>query len=180
MMKFLAAIALPAYALDQLTKWWIVTHFALVPSAENIERFPEIITRTAFLPESMDVIPGWFHIVYWANTGAAFSMGHGQNAFFIGLSLVTLVGLLIAWSKKVFTDGPSRWGVALLVGGILGNVTDRLVHRHVVDFLLVDLHVRFANPWPAFNVADSCICAAAGLFMAAAFRDARKPRVEAL
>ena len=179
-MKFLAAIALPSYVLDQLTKWWIVTHFALVPSPENLERFPDVITRTAFLPEAMEVIPGWFQIVYWANTGAAFSMGHGRNAFFIGLSLVALAGLLIAWSRKVFTDAPSRWGVALLIGGILGNVTDRLIHRHVVDFLLVDLHVRFANPWPAFNVADSCICAAAGLFMIAAFRDARKPRAEAL
>ena len=176
MMKFLAAIALPAYVLDQLTKWWIVTHFSLVSTPENLEQFPEVFTRTVYLPEALDVIPGWFQIVYWANTGAAFSMGHGRNAFFIGLSLVTLIGLLIAWTRNVFTDAPSRWGVALLVGGILGNVTDRLIHRHVVDFLLVDLHVRFANPWPAFNVADSCICAAAGMFIIAAFRDARKPR----
>ena len=177
-MKFLAAIVLPAYALDQLTKWWIVHHYALVPSLENVAHFPDAIARTAHLPEALEVIPEWFQIVYWANTGAAFSMGHGRNAFFIGLSLVTLVGLLIAWAKNVFTDAPSRWGVALLIGGILGNVTDRLIHRHVVDFLLVDLHVRFANPWPAFNVADSCICAAAGLFVIAAFRDARKRRGE--
>jgi signal peptidase II len=47
-----------------------------------------------------------------------------------------------------------------------------------VDFLLVDLHVRFANPWPAFNVADSCIFVAAGLFVFAAILDARKQRVQ--
>ena len=88
MMKFLTSIALPAYVLDQLSKWWIVTHYALMPSPDNLEQFPEVITRTAFLPEAVDVIPGWFQIVYWANTGAAFSMGHGRNAFFIGLSLV--------------------------------------------------------------------------------------------
>jgi signal peptidase II len=87
--------------------------------------------------------------------------------------LVTLVGLLIAWVKSAFVDLPSRWAVALLIGGILGNVTDRIIHKHVVDFLLVDLHVRFANPWPAFNVADACICVAAGLFIIAGFRDAR-------
>ena len=102
-MKFLAAIALPAYVLDQLTKWWIVTHFSLVSTPENLEQFPEVFTRTVYLPEALDVIPGWFQIVYWANTGAAFSMGHGRNAFFIGLSLVTLVGLLIAWTRKTFT-----------------------------------------------------------------------------
>jgi signal peptidase II len=175
-MKFLASIALPFFALDQLTKWWIFTHFALVPSRENLALFPDVCARTAHLPEALDVIPGWFQIVHWANTGAAFSIGHGNNAFFIALSLVTLAGLLVAWKKNVFTDAPSRWGVALLVGGILGNVTDRIIHQHVVDFLLVDLHVRFANPWPAFNVADSCICVAAGLFVIAAFKDARKAK----
>ena len=175
-MKFLAAIALPAYLLDQLTKWWIVSHFALVPSMENLEQFPEVITRTAFLPESMDVIPGWFQIVHWANTGAAFSIGSGNNWFFVVLSALTFAGLLVAWKKNVFTDKPSKWGVALLLGGILGNVTDRMIHGYVVDFLSFDLHVRFANPWPAFNVADSCIFIAAGCFIGAAILEPRKAK----
>ena len=42
----------------------------------------------------------------------------------------------------------------------MGNLTDRLLHGHVIDFLLFDLHVPLAHPWPAFNVADSCICIA--------------------
>jgi signal peptidase II len=157
-MKFLAAIALPAYLLDQITKW------AILFTSERDTHW------------TLEIVPGFFSLVYWQNTGAAFSIGHGKNAFFIALSLVTLAGLLFAWKKNVFADSPSRWGVALLVGGILGNVTDRIVHKHVVDFLLVDLHVRFANPWPAFNVADSCICIAAGLFVIAGIRDAGKPR----
>jgi signal peptidase II len=70
----------------------------------------------------------------------------------------------------VFPDRWSRWGVALLLSGIFGNLTDRIVHGHVVDFLLFDLHVRFANPWPAFNVADSCICVAVALFLIGSFR----------
>lgn len=155
-MKFLAAIALPAYALDQATKW------AVLSASGHDTHWQH------------SVIPGFFDLVYWRNTGAAFSIGDGNNGFFIGLSLVTLVGLLIAWVKNAFVDLPSRWAVALLIGGILGNVTDRIIHKHVVDFLLVDLHVRFANPWPAFNVADACICVAAGLFIIAGFRDARR------
>jgi signal peptidase II len=87
------------------------------------------------------------------------------------LSLLTLTGLLIASARGAFHDRLSRCGVALLIAGILGNVTDRLLHHHVVDFVLVDLHVRFADPWPAFNVADSCICIAVGLFILATLRE---------
>ena len=175
-MKFLAAIALPIYALDQLTKWWIFTHYALIPSEANLAKFPEAIARTEHLPLEADVIPGWFQIVHWGNTGAAFSFLSEHPWVFVLLSSLAFVGLLIAWAKGVFTDAPSRFAVPLLLGGILGNLTDRLIHGYVVDFLLVDLHVRFANPWPAFNVADSCICIAAGLFIIAGFRDAkRKP-----
>ena len=175
-MKFLAAIALPIYALDQLTKWWILTHFALVPSERNVALFPAVVANPEHLPLAHDVFPGWFSIVHWGNTGAAFSFLSDHPWVFIVLSIGAFIGLLIAWKRNVFTDAPSRVAVPLLLGGILGNVTDRFVHGYVVDFLLVDLHVRFADPWPAFNVADSCICVAAGLFLIAAIRDARKPR----
>lgn len=158
-MKFLLAIALPLYVLDQATKLWIVQHF--------------------FLHEQRPVIPGYFDLVYFANTGAAFSAFTGNNTFFIGLSAVALVGLAVFYLRGAFTDRLSRWGVALLLAGILGNLTDRLLHGHVVDFLLFDLHVRFANPWPAFNVADSCICVATGLFILAAFLEGRKPTLKA-
>jgi signal peptidase II len=159
-MKFLAAVSLPLYALDQATKWWIVRRLAL--SHEWPPIFPDA---------HIAVIPGWFHLVYWANTGAAFSILRDNNWFFVVLSLLTLIGLLIASARGVFSDRLSRWGVGLLIAGILGNVTDRLIHHHVVDFLLVDLHVRFADPWPAFNVADSCICIAVGLFILGTLRE---------
>ncbi len=168
-MKRLFTLALPLYALDQATKWWIVRRLALS------HEWPPIFTDA-----HIAVIPGWFHLVYWANTGAAFSIGRNNNWFFVVLSLVTFIGLLIATARGVFTDRLSRTGVGLLIAGILGNVTDRLVHHHVVDFLLVDLHVRFADPWPAFNVADSCICIAVGLFILATLREeAAKKRTAA-
>ncbi len=154
-MKFLLSIALPLYALDQATKLWIVRHFAM--------------------HEHRPVVPDFFDLVYYGNTGAAFSAFAGNNSFFIGLSFVALVALVFFYLRGAFPDRLSRWGVALLLSGILGNLTDRLLHGHVVDFLLFDLHIRFANPWPAFNVADSCICIAAGLFILAAFRESWKP-----
>jgi signal peptidase II len=155
LVKFLLAIALPLYALDQATKWWIVRHLAL--------------------HDQRPVIPGFFDLVYFANTGAAFSSFSGKNTFFIGLSVVAFIGLVFFYARGAFKDRFSRWGVAVLLGGILGNLTDRLLHGHVVDFLLFDLHVRFADPWPAFNVADSCICTATGLFIIAALLEGQRP-----
>jgi signal peptidase II len=149
-MKFLLSIVLPLYALDQATKWAVI-------SADE----------RGLLPHT--VIEDWFQLVHWQNTGAAFSFGDGNNWLFIILSVAALAGLSIAWKRNVFPDRISRWGVALLLSGIFGNLTDRIVHGHVVDFLLFDLHVPFANPWPAFNVADSAICTAVGLFFIASF-----------
>jgi signal peptidase II len=153
-MIFLASLALPLYALDQATKWWIVRHFELY--------------------EHRPVIANFFDLVYYENTGAAFSAFSGKNTFFIGLSIVALVALIHFFRRGAFKDRPSRWAAGLLCAGILGNLTDRLAHGHVIDFLLFNLHVRFADPWPAFNVADSCICVATGLFIFSAIFE-RKP-----
>jgi signal peptidase II len=157
--KFLASIALPLYALDQATKWWIVRNFEL--------------------HEQRTVIPDFFDLVYFSNTGAAFSAFTGRNTFFIVLSTVALIALVYFYLKGAFKDRPSRWAVALLTAGILGNLTDRIVHGHVVDFLLFNLHVRYADPWPAFNVADSCICVATGLFIIAALFDGKRTEAAA-
>ena len=148
-MKPLLLVSLPLYALDQLSKWWIVKNF--VPH------------------EQRTVIPDYFDLCYFMNTGAAFSIGTGNNLFFIILSFVALIGVLVYYARGAFREPLNRWGTVFLVAGILGNLTDRIVHGHVVDFLLFDLHVWPANPWPAFNVADACICTAVGLFILASF-----------
>ena len=150
-MKLLLALALPIFALDQATKWWILGKSGSVIGWQEA------------------VIPDFFDLCYLANTGAAFSSFHDNNGAFIVIALVALVGIVIAAWRGVFPDRFSRIGTGLLVGGILGNVTDRVLHGHVVDFLLFDLHVRFADPWPAFNVADSAICCAVGVFLLASF-----------
>ena len=145
----LLAAVLPFYLLDQATKWWIALNFA--PFEERV------------------VTPGFFSLVNWQNTGAAFSMGTGNNTFFIALSIAAFIGLVVFYRRGAFPDACSRWAVVLLLAGVLGNLTDRIAHGHVVDFLLFDLHVRFANPFAAFNIADSCICIAVGLFILGSF-----------
>ena len=150
-MKLLPAIALPIFILDQATKWWILGKSGGVIGWQE------------------NVVPDFFDLCYLANTGAAFSSFHDNNRAFIFIALAALAGIVVAAWRGVFPDRLSRIGIGLLVGGILGNVTDRVLHGHVVDFLLFDLHVRFADPWPAFNVADSAIFCAVGVFLLAGF-----------
>jgi signal peptidase II len=152
-MKLILALTLPLYALDQLTKWLVVSRFGI--------------------GDELVVVPGFFSLTYLTNTGAAFSMFHDSNLFFIALSTVALVVLAVCALRGMVAQKLTRIALALLAAGILGNLTDRIFHKHVVDFLLFDLHVRFANPWPAFNVADSCICTAAGLIFLQSFLEAR-------
>jgi signal peptidase II len=145
-MKWIAFLSLPLYALDQISKYWILHHI----DAES----------------QIPVIPRWFYLVNVPNTGAAFGSFKNNNAFFIVLSCIALVAVVSLLLRK--QDHKDAWrdlSLALLLAGVLGNLTDRLTHGHVTDFLLVNLHVRFADPWPAFNVADSCICIAVIFFI---------------
>ncbi|MEK0446986.1 MAG: signal peptidase [Verrucomicrobiota bacterium] len=139
------------YALDQATKLWTVRHLAL--------------------GEHRVVCPGWFDWVHFSNTGAAFGILQDSNRFFIGLSLVALAGLGWVLRRRIFPGRLNGCALLFLISGVLGNLTDRLVHGYVVDFLLFDLGFAPANPWPAFNVADSCIFVAVTLLLAASVRD---------
>ena len=136
-MRFVLFLSLPLYALDQVTK--------------------QMVLRFVSPAESRVLIADFFSLVNVTNTGAAFGSFRGNNTFFIAISCVALVvvlGLLLR------ARTPDRWrdiSLALLLAGILGNLTDRLLYGHVIDFLLFDLHIPYAHPWPAFNVADSCI-----------------------
>jgi signal peptidase II len=135
-------------------------------------------------------IANFFHLVNITNTGAAFGSFKNNNAFFILISLAALFFALVLLLRRsnasVFDRRQSLWwardawrdvSLALLLAGVLGNLTDRLLYGHVIDFLLFDFgsHVpKFLHPWPAFNVADSCICVAVVFFIIHSFRE-KKP-----
>jgi signal peptidase II len=152
-MKFILFLSLPLYALDQLTKLWI-----------------RALLRTE---EPRVVIPGFFSLVNITNTGAAFGSFKNNNAFFIALSCLAL---LLVGALLVRRRSPDLWrdiSLGLLLAGVLGNLTDRLLYGHVIDFLLFDLHAPFAHPWPAFNVADSCITLAVVSFIIHSFHQSK-------
>ena len=141
-----AGMALLAYALDLGSKQW-----ALASLADG----------------DMPVLGDWFTLHLTFNPGAAFSTGTDFTIIFTCLAMAAVV--VVLWlSRRLVSIG---WALALglLLGGVGGNLTDRVVrepepfHGHVVDFLMVP-------HWPVFNVADICINVAAGLIILQTFR----------
>ena len=155
-MRYVLLLSLPLYVLDQVTKA-LVLRFV---GAEDIHV----------------VVPDFFAIVHVTNDGAAFGSFKNNKRFFIILSCVAFVFVLaLLLRQKVSRDPLRDISLALLLGGIMGNLTDRFLHGHVIDFALFDLHVPFAHPWPAFNVADSCIFIAVGCFIVHSLRNRKEP-----
>lgn len=173
--RLLLFLIMPLYVLDQVTKFW------------TVHRLPAYWVAPH---EHISVVKDVFHWVRVHNQGVAFGMGNGTEwapVVFLCVPFLALVLLRVFWKKGAFTHPVSRISVALLVCGILGNLTDRLVQGflleefrqesfwmrlregYVVDFLSVKLpfYDRLVPSsggwWPAFNVADSCICVAAVL-----------------
>ncbi len=145
--RWFLLLSLPLYLLDQGTK--------------------ALITATIPANSGFPVIPGFFDLVHWHNTGAAFGLGRGNNMLFIAFSTIAILGILVAVGRRFVTDPWSVIGVAFLLAGVLGNLTDRLRFGWVTDFLYFYVG---SWGWPAFNVADICICTAAGCFLLGGFR----------
>ena len=103
------------------------------------------------------VIPGFFQLVFVQNTGAAWGMFAGGQLFLIAFSLLVIA--FLSWRRRDIFGG-DRLGLftfGLLMGGILGNLIDRIRINAVIDFL--DFHWGTSH-FPAFNIADSAICIA--------------------
>lgn len=132
---------------DQLSKLWILDNFALY--------------------DSRVIIPGFFNLTFLRNTGAAFGMLAGmplfwRQIFFITIAAVALVALAIMQRKMGKENFWYSLCFALIGGGTVGNVIDRVLYGSVVDFL--DFYVGKYH-WPAFNVADSAIFVGVTIFL---------------
>ncbi len=125
-----------------------------------------LVTQRFSLHENLEVIPGFFNLTHIRNTGGAFGLLAGEasrlrTGLFLAISCVAL-GIIFYLYARIPPGKP--WlnaGLAMIFGGALGNLIDRLRFGEVVDFL--DFHIGTLH-WPAFNVADSAISAGVGIF----------------
>jgi signal peptidase II len=149
MLKWLNLSAL-VIIFDQLTKW--------------------LMSSWLDLYETVAVVP-YFNLTLAHNYGAAFSFlasaGGWQRWFFTILAIVVSI-VLTVWMKRLKANAKlEAISLALILGGAIGNVIDRVAHGYVIDFL--DVYVGSYH-WPAFNIADSAICVGAVLLIFDSFR----------
>jgi signal peptidase II len=145
--KRLIVYAAFIFILDQVTKAWIFNNLPL---------------GSYVYPDSIKVIDGFFYIVHIGNEGAAWGMLSGYSGFLALFALVALFGIYKFRQTLELKRQVMQVAFGLLIGGIIGNLIDRLIHGHVIDFL--DFHFPFTIPgimptgrYPSFNVADSGI-----------------------
>src|SRR5215469_6311525 len=147
------SLTLLVVLLDRATKAWI--------ESRSLGFFPHV------------VIPNYFSIVYSKNPGIAFSVFSNSTSMATRILLIVgslLIMALIAWLLVTARDAGRINAVALavLLGGAAGNLTDRIVHGAVTDFLEVWLRfvpLQLFNPWPTFNVADAAVTVGAVLLI---------------
>lgn len=124
-------------------------------------------------PGAITVIDGFFYLVHVGNTGAAWSMFTGRSVMLAMLAIVTL-GAIFFWRHTLsLRTRAVQIGFGLLCGGIVGNLVDRLVHKHVIDFL--DFHFG-SYVYPTFNIADSGICVGVGIYLIWSLKNPEPPR----
>jgi len=118
------------------------------------------------------VFDGFFKFVHWGNTGAAWSMFYGNNTTLAVISVLALVVLGLSAREFDIRSSLGKVALGMVMGGILGNLTDRLRYGHVVDFLRFYLYQRGGDEigFPAFNMADSAICIGVFLLLIASRR----------
>jgi len=185
--RLLLLLVLPLYALDQITKWIVVLKFEAPAPGFNVSHQNHV------------VIEDFFTIVRVHNQGAAFGMGNDTAwapFVFFFIAVVALGLIPFFWRRGAFNILPLRLAAGLMMAGILGNLTDRvlqgfflpayenagffarLAQGYVVDFLdfNIGLETKLTphGHWPSFNVADSCICVAAFFLILSTFRAEEK------
>lgn len=151
-LKFLL-ISVAVFVLDRLSKQWIIHH---IISGQEIT-----------------IIPRFFHLSHVYNNGAAFSLFSDTPSpekvrwMLIGFSIIAIAIVLVVFWRAGRRVSLTSIALALVLGGAIGNLYDRLAYRYVIDFLAFNI---FGYHYPDFNLADSCIVIGAGLLLIEVFR----------
>ncbi|MDB5764931.1 MAG: lipoprotein signal peptidase [Herminiimonas sp.] len=139
-----------------------------------LDQLTKITVTRMFSYGQSHPVTSFFNLVLAYNKGAAFSFlstqGGWQRYLFTGIAIAAVIFILYLL-KRHAGQRLFCWALALILGGAIGNLLDRMMYGHVIDFL--DFYVRNWH-WPAFNVADSAICIGAVLFVVDELRRVNK------
>lgn len=153
---WLLGIAFLVFAADQMAKAWIAANLLFGTYGEN--------------NGAIVVFPGFFYLVHVGNTGAAWSQFTGRSPFLAVLAVATLIAIFLWRHALGLRDTAAQVCFGLLCGGIAGNLMDRILHGHVIDF--IDLHFG-SYVYPTFNIADSGICIGVALYLIRTIRSGK-------
>ena len=143
-------------------------HLFIAVAVVLLDRWTKrLVAHRLALYAHIQVIPGLFRITHTENTGAAFSIfadspSPWKTAMLIAFSVIALGVVSVLLWKDNHANAATGIGLALIMGGALGNLWDRVVSGRVIDFLL--FYVK-RYEWPVFNLADSAIVIGAGLLV---------------
>jgi signal peptidase II len=155
--RVLLAIAAVVLAADQASKAWIRARLPFNTYGEANGAIP--------------VVHGFLYIVHVGNTGAAWSLFTGRSILLAAVAAAALVAIFLARKSLGLAGTHAQVCFGLLCGGIAGNLVDRVLRGHVIDFL--DFHFG-TYVYPTFNVADSAICVGVALYLLASLKPARR------
>lgn len=146
----LYVVAFLIVLLDQATKLWILHH----------------VPEGSYHPPAFAIIEGFLYIVHIYNEGAAWGMFQGYGMALAILGIATLIALYFFRKSLELHDKVNQILFGLIIGGIVGNLIDRLLYGHVIDF--IDVHLP-GYRWPSFNIADSGITIGVVLYILLGF-----------
>ncbi len=155
-----------------LKNWY--SWFSISAIIVALDLYTKHLVQQAFDYGERLTVTSFFELVRFHNEGAAFSFladaGGWQKWFFPAVSVVAIVVITYLFIKN-HTQKVFCWGLALVLGGAIGNLYDRVTLGYVVDFLYFHVNDFY---WPAFNVADSAICVGVALLLWDSFKQPTK------
>lgn len=140
------------FLLDRITKLWALN------SLKNIS--------------GKTIIKGFFDLTYVENRGAAWSIFIGKTMFLIAFTFIILCGVVFYLIKYRPKNKFVRVALSLIIAGALGNIVDRVIYKHVIDF--ISFHYKDVYYYPVFNIADVCVVIGTFLLLICMLRDDRK------
>lgn len=154
--SLLIGVAALCVALDQWTKHWASAHLAYA--------------------EPIRVVGDYVRLTYTRNSGIAFGFFAGHSFPFYVFSIIAAVAVLALFMRARVLTPARHWSLALILGGAIGNLIDRVATGEVVDFILLAWG---RSEFPVFNVADVCVTTGVALFALVWTRDAHEPAAPA-